>query len=900
MWGGLGCNATSNATSNDGPLIAHEHHTPSPVPQPQLFAKPLQIASAVNSAPDTGAAPIAGAAVDARALIITADGTDAAFQAIESTLQYLGSPFDVLNATTGPALTASALADGTHGKYDAIFLDLGGLEISGGSAFTDDEWLTLATYEAEFNVRRVSLYTSPSTAYGLVGKGDIDPTKTPITMTCTSAGATIFVGANCANAIVMTEGYAYPAAATDGATVPLLSDASGNVFAATRSYPDGRQALALTFAQSPTLAPYLELAYGLVNWATRGLFVGERHVYADPQIDDFFLASDIYTGGTYRITDVDLQALADWQTRTRALPLTAEFRLAWAVNGQGSQSKPGDPLTAKALALGPTFSWISHSWDHPILDGLSYADALNEFTQNDAFIRGLGLMPYATANAVTPSISGLSSADAMRAIHDAGIRQIVSDTSAAGEDNPSPNLGLWNALQPTVLEIPRIPSGVDYDVSQPSEYIAEYQATKTQGAAVDYPTVIDNVSDGLLRYLLEGNNDPWMFHQANTRNYDGAGHSLFSDLLDAAFAKYEAAATFPVVSFTMDELAARVESRMTFEASGVAATVQPGSSLTVSVANAATVPVTGLCTPGAESYGGQTISYLSLAAGQSVTLSLAGCNPGFVGSGAATGSGGSGAGAGGTGGSGATMGGAGSMSGGAAGAAAGGGFDGGRGYGIDHRRRDIWPRWRLGGRRRRRGGRWWVGPRWAPTRDRRRSTRPVPRHRSRPRAGDRVEQRWMHLRPRRRSDAGPRRAGGWSLRAPAGRSSAPRLARTPRAGPRGDLADQAFRAVRTCRKPDDHKVGTNRNGGAGATADARRRDGHEVEPAVVLWVPERGAVSCTRRSRSVSRRSFPTVRRSSGQSVRSRPTGVASPSTSRTPGTLLFRRTQWFLCSQRR
>ena len=48
---------------------------------------------------------------------------------------------------------------------------------------------------------------------------------------------------------------------------------------------------------------------------------------------------------------------------------------------------------------------------------------------------------YATVNAVTPSISGLGSADAMRAIYDAGIRQIVSDTSVAGEDNPSPNAG---------------------------------------------------------------------------------------------------------------------------------------------------------------------------------------------------------------------------------------------------------------------------------------------------------------------------------------------------------------------------------------------------------------------------------------------------------------------------
>ena len=49
------------------------------------------------------------------------------------------------------------------------------------------------------------------------------------------------------------------------------------------------------------------------------------------------------------------------------------------------------------------------------------------------------------------------------------------------------------------------------------------------------------------------------------------------------------------------------------DASAVKATVKPGVSLTVSVVNAATVPVTGLCTPGAESYGGRTISYQKTA-----------------------------------------------------------------------------------------------------------------------------------------------------------------------------------------------------------------------------------------------------------------------------------------------
>jgi MYXO-CTERM domain-containing protein len=637
--GAFGCNSTPSGQ----PVVAQERHVRPPPIVRRPMHQPLLVASAVNSAPDTGASPIAGAVVDARALVITTDGTDAAFAAISSTLQYLGSPFDVLNATTGPALTADALASGTHGKYDAIFLDLGGLETSSGSAFTDDEWTTLSTYEAEFSVRRVALYTSPSSAYGLSDNGSIDPTQTPITMTCTAAGTSLFVGTNCANPITMNAGWAYPAMLTDTSSTPLLVDGTGNVYAAVREYPDGREAVALTFAQATYLTPYLQLAYGLVSWATRGLFVGERHVYAVPQIDDLFLASEIFTGGTYRITDADLQALADWQTQTGTQPLTAGFRLAWAVNGQGSQSMPGDPLTAKALVLGSTFSWINHSWDHPILDGLSYADVLTEFTRNDTYLRSLGLTPYATANAVTPSISGLDSADAMQAIHDAGIRQIVSDTSVAGQNNPSPNTGLWNALQPTVLEIPRIPTNLDYDVSQPSEWIPEYEATVSGGATVDYPTMIDQTSNDLLQDLLNGNNDPWMFHQANTRDYDGAGHSLLSDLLTATFGKYIAAASFPIVSPTMDDLAARVTSRMTFNASGVAATIQPQTSVTISVTAAATVPVTGLCVPGAESYGGQTIAYLPLAAGQSVTLSLTTCNPdyGAGGTGGASGTGGS-------------------------------------------------------------------------------------------------------------------------------------------------------------------------------------------------------------------------------------------------------------------
>jgi hypothetical protein len=225
-------------------------------------------------------------------------------------------------------------------------------------------------------------------------------------------------------------------------------------------------------------------------------------------------------------------------------------------------------------------------------------------------------------------MTGLGNAEVMRAAYDVGIRQVISDASAPCEDNPSPNAGYYNALVPNLLQIPRRATDLYFNVSQQPEWIAEYEALRSTGP-ITYDRIIDIESTEQLRYLMRGESDPWMFHQANLRDL-GGGHSLLTSLLDAVLAKYEARSTFPVVSPTMDELAQKVKTRMAFDASGVSATIAPGGLLTVQVTRAATVPVTGLCTAGAETYAGQTISYLPLADGQSVTLSLADCNADFT------------------------------------------------------------------------------------------------------------------------------------------------------------------------------------------------------------------------------------------------------------------------------
>jgi MYXO-CTERM domain-containing protein len=610
---------------------------------PAARMRPLPPSTGANVAPDTGVLRVPDVSLAARLLVITADGQDAAFGAITEALGYLGTPYDVLNATTDAALTADRLAVGDHGNYYGVLLDLGELVVGSNSAFSDDEWMTLAAYEARFGVRRVALYSYPIASYGLVPRGGGDLTTSPIVAQCTAAGAAVFAGMNCARPLVIAGGWGYLAGAADAATTPLLVDGAGNLVAATRLYPDGREALVLTFSQSRAAAPTLAVAYGIVDWVARGLFIGERHVTLSAHVDDFFLPNQLYTGGTYRMSEADFQAITSWQDRRRADPLTADLRLQLVFNGYGAVDT--DALTRRAIGSGSTFAWISHSWAHRNMNAMAYPQAFDEFSRNDQFAHAMGLLSYATVNAVTPEVSGLNNPQAMQAAHDAGVRTIVSDTAVPGQANPSPNAGLWSTLAPDLLWLPRRPTELYFNVSLPAEWEAEHAVLRT---AMGYRDIVADQSESLVRYLLRGEVNPWMFHQSNLRVFEG-DKSMLSDLLDATLDRYAALATWPVGSPTMDVLARRTVDRMRFDASRVQAVIRPDGQLEVSVVNAATVPVTGLCTPSAERYGGKTISHLALDAGQKVTLPISteACPGG-------AGSGGGGAGQGGQGGGGRT------------------------------------------------------------------------------------------------------------------------------------------------------------------------------------------------------------------------------------------------------
>ena len=78
-------------------------------------------------------------------------------------------------------------------------------------------------------------------------------------------------------------------------TTPFVVTADNNHYPVVSiiTYPDGRQNLAVTAENNPYLIHSLLLSYGNVNWLTKGLFVGERHVYLNPEDDDILIDDDV-------------------------------------------------------------------------------------------------------------------------------------------------------------------------------------------------------------------------------------------------------------------------------------------------------------------------------------------------------------------------------------------------------------------------------------------------------------------------------------------------------------------------------------------------------------------------------------------------------------------------------
>lgn len=618
---------------------------------------------------------------DMKLLVLSADGTEPSFDAMKNLLNHIGVPYEavVLRSQGLPALAANG-----KGNYQGIVLSTGSLSYFDGtgwaSALTAANWAAIDTYMRDYGVRLASFYTFPEARFGLRYVNALATSDTnPGQMTMTAAGQSVFNYLNPAVSIKVIFSYTYLAAAAPAAgetTTPLLS-MGGSTVGATHRKADGREYLALTMDHSPFLTHSMALHYGIVNWLTRGVFIGQRRIYVTTQNDDLFLNSAQFTNHpacqpvgaandptsdlsstcpTVRMTGADLSALANWQNSVRSRGQYRYFKVAHAYNGFGTSAQFGitnDTLVTEARRLRSTFNWLSHTYTHENLDcykpvansGIctpaSYNDAVNEIEQNRTASRGLGLADDTSAM-VTPGISGLNNANFLRGFYDRGMRYVVTDTSKPGGLPAVPNTAILNPFQTGIIMIPRRATNIFYNTSTPvagavgsetDEYNFMFGPngifriggpggppffTTTQ----TYTQIIERESDAIIAYMLRGEMYPLMFHQANFWRYNGQ-NSLYTDLMDAVFRKWTAISKLQVGSLKQSTLGNVLKERLDFVNAGVKGVYTPGVSVTLTATRSAVVPVTGVCSSllGCEAvYNGQRQDRVPVTAGRSISL----------------------------------------------------------------------------------------------------------------------------------------------------------------------------------------------------------------------------------------------------------------------------------------
>lgn len=610
--------------------------------------------------------------IDMKLLVITNGKTEADFPAIKQILDYVGTPYDVLDMTTS-GITTSMLSDGVcHGYYQGVIF------ANGGSMYSLTGMNLLTSYEITFKVRQLNWFTFPTADFGLNLSSTVNPGST-VTANFTSAAASIFPYANTATPLTISNATVYLSTAS-GTITPLLTDASGKVVSAIKDFGDGRLYLTQTFDSNPYLMHNLVVAYGLVNWVTKGVFLGEYHIFASAQVDDFFIADAEWIPGTpctnpithdrtasddpslpnFRLKAADMTKLVTWQNAKRSDPLFSTFRLTLAFNGIGTigdnewtglPNGAQDDLTSKLSTYESNFWWIGHTYDHPeTLNGLHKSDPFGdpdtpqvdsidlEILTNNQRGQALHLTNFNTANLVTPGVTGLNDLNVPGYLYADGVRFVVTDTSVIGQPNngpgASPNVGMWNTYAPGLYEVPRFPNDIFFNAANWADDQAEFSCIYNNPVQPPYDTftaaqILDYTSSTFVTNMLLGDMNPQMFHQPNLHAYDVAGHSLVSDVYDQTFSKYKSLYKLPVLTLPLDQVGLKMQARDNYNKSGVTASIVGATNPTIQITippaspvSSASIAVTGLNSTGAEVYGGKNISHIQVNVGQTVTLPL--------------------------------------------------------------------------------------------------------------------------------------------------------------------------------------------------------------------------------------------------------------------------------------
>ncbi len=650
------------------PSSVHEQSTRAPIELPRLPSKllvnvprayPLARTKAgmlrgigAASGPDgisgtnTAAFVSTGRSIVQKTLLLAATGSEPAYLAAKSSLDRIGVPYQSVIATQ-QTFTADMLTDSVSTCYfNSVILttdSLGYVDGTGAwvSALTADQWQMLADFEAACSAREAIWYAYPNPSLGLNWPTGSWDWTTPVDATVVAPS--FFSGVRSTALVPVRYAAGYQTQLADAATTALLQDGAGNVMMALHTFADGRQAVVSTFDQSPYLTHSWLLEYDLVRWVTGGMFLGKKRAYLTAQVDDVFIDDDMWIAAIhnndssvqFRITGTDIDSLVTWQNGFRQkLPSGSAFSAVFAFNGIGTKTTEyaDTTLLNEALKYNKSFLWLSHTWDHTNMDAMLQSDAYTEANKNIKLASNDKLNGFNRGELVTPDVSGLGNYAALEGLFQAGVREVVSNTSIATGANPSFNVGMANALEPRIYEVPRHPTNVFYDVATPDNETDEYNTHYPQFNGLTYQQVLDKDTDIGVSYLFTGDIDPLMFHQPNLANYNAGTSlppaSLYGDWVAAVAGKFNALTPAPIKTLQQRDIAVAMQQRGAYNGCGLTATIVESSTgsrtLQLQALNACVVPVTGLSsTAGSvETYLGTPTTSITMTAGSQKSIAL--------------------------------------------------------------------------------------------------------------------------------------------------------------------------------------------------------------------------------------------------------------------------------------
>jgi hypothetical protein len=587
------------------------------------------------------------------------------------------------------------LADGT-GRYQAVFLTTNNLVYDSGggnfvSAFSAAEWATLFQYERDYKVRQVALYGVPDTfpedyCVRYTGEQAVNNTDLPIRLTSTGAGVFNYLRPDAQ--IPLRFSYLYKgsldaACAASNPTQAILQDGAGAVLGVRSTTRDGRERMMLQFSSNPFFFYTPMLSYGVVRWATRGLFIGERQHFLHFDIDDHFnstdwrLANGTFAPNGFRLSASDLLS-ANTQAnafRTRFGSLLNNFNFSLAYNADGADTDAPnscsltlptpDRLTSVTRCLASGFRWINHGFTHINLDKTTWAPYSVSRFEIQENLRVGGLLGLSTpANIFKPGeLSGLgffdpartdpfgdignpqdfglgaSNTQFLQAARDSGVQIIHSNSSVASQRPPAscPNCGIVHPLNNALFLIPVRPNNVAFYVTTPAEEVSFFNLFYGPGGLFptfstnqNYTQIVNYNSEVAFFDLITGSAYAVFMHQGNLRQY-ATNRSLVFDWATALMDRYALYYRIPVRSLPWGgsaSIASYIQGRTSHAAlytrmRGVwdrSANATGTVTLTAPSNASGRFFVSGGQTGSITSYGGDNIADINLAANQSVSF----------------------------------------------------------------------------------------------------------------------------------------------------------------------------------------------------------------------------------------------------------------------------------------